>query len=243
MSFDTLCIGVVVISVVMMIATFFTLKLKKILNERAFVYGILASMFLMLCTNFLIANGDFVYLIVDSLFMGMVFYNAVSMFGLRMAKIHEDEKLFTSFFSGLCIIGNLFSVLTLGVGGFLVKMYANDPMMIEYFGTETIEVLLEAFQLTLVDYGYLLVVSFVVAIAIGYMAISMISYAIKNNTIKTILKSIFILSAFYIVNLFVPASTREGIITVVAYFAVVFAAYLLYKESKHDKPSIEIIIK
>ena len=243
MSFNSICIGIVVISIVFMVATFFTLKTKKMLNERAFVYGILGAGFQMICTNFLISEGDFVYLLIDGLFMGMVFYNIVSIFGVRMAKLQESKNSVISFFSGLCIIGNFFTSFMLGVSGYLINMYASDPILVEYFGAETVQVLLEAFELTIMDYGYLLVVSLIVAILIGYMAVSMITYAVQNKTVKTILKANLILTSYYIVNLFVPTSSKEGLITVVAYIAVLLSAYLLYKESKHDKPSIEIIIK
>ena len=243
MSFETICVGIVAISVICTVATFLILKKKKWLNEKTFIYGIFGAGFLMVCSNFLMSTGDFATSVIDALFMGMVFYNVISMFGVRMGRIHQDNNSLLSFFSGFCIIGNLFTLFMLGVSGYLINMYQNDPVMIEYFGAETIELLFEAFQLTIIDYGYLLVISVIIAILIGYMAIDMVSYAMKNNTIKTILKAMLILSAYYVVNLFVPTSTKEGLVTVVAYIAVLLSAYLIYQESKHDKPSIEIVIK
>lgn len=243
MNFHSLCIIVIAISVVAIIAMFLYLKFKKQLNEKAFVYGVLGAVLTMFCSTFVMSTGDIFFLIIDGLFMAMVFYNITTMFGIRLAKIDQDTNAFRSFFSGISIVGNFLNVLMLGAGGLIMEAYAADPVVIEALTKEVLDALMNAYQVTLMQYGYLLIVSVIVAIAVGYIALSMFVYANNNKTIKTIGKGILILSAFYIVNLYSPTTQKEGLIAFVIYLSIAAAAYLLYQQSKEDKPSIEIIIK
>ena len=243
MDFKTICLIIISIGICGILGSIVFLKVNKLMHEKSLAYGIFAALLVILFSNFVVVSSDLFYLIIDSLFLSMLFYNFVNMFGFKMAQIQNDEKMVISFFIGIGIIGNLISFMFLGIGGISLGSVASNPILLEYFDQSLISALSAAYQSTIMNYGYLLVVSLIVAILIDYMTIKMFVYAIVHNTAKTVFKALFMLFAFHIINLYTPSSSYEGIIVLISYGAVLLASYMLYKESKKDKQTLKIIIK
>jgi len=60
---------------------------------------------------------------------------------------------------------------------------------------------------------------------------------------RTNFKGMLVLFAYYIVSLFVTANTQELYLQAGLYAGVALASYLVYLQSKDDRPSITIVVK
>lgn len=243
MDFEKICYLIIAGTIMGMILTFVMLKSRKLLNEKAFIYGIISASIMTFSTSFISGAQDFGNLLIDGLFLALVFYNMTNVFGIRMGLIHEDHKGFLSYFCGLSVIGNLFSLLLFGIGGVVLVKNFNSPEFIELISLEYAQLLLDSYKVTLFEYGYLLALSLLVAFVIGYMSISMYIHSFKNKVIRTNVKASLLLLVYNVINLTSPADSSAGVTLMILYLSLLVAGYLIYKQSKEDKPSISVVIK
>lgn len=225
------------------IMLFMYLKLSHKLDGKAFMAGVVGSMVLQLLAGFVIFTNNIAYMIIDGLFLGTMYYNVVSFYGIRKIHIEENEQSFQSFYMGLTIIGIFLQIFLIGVTGILIQYMAADADMIAYFGVDVLNSLVESWRISIYDCYYVTICAIISEVLISYMVLKMFVHGAKNKVIRTTLKGEFLMIAYYICNIFTPADSKQRVVACVVYAALVLATYILYQNSKEDRPTIHVEIQ
>lgn len=231
---------IVGLSLVASIGTYVYMKRKKILIEKSFVYGVVGAIGAQLLSIFILAENSFFTMIIDAMFLAMIFYNIVIVFGIRFSKIHESHNSLLSFYGGIGVIGNLLNFLFFGLSGLMIDSYSKNPEIIEAMGEEMMQALIDSVTYALSKNISAMIASLLAAIIISYFSINLFARGFAKKLIRTNFKSLLMLFAYYLVGVYMPANTQQIGIQVVLYIAVVLASYLIYQQSKHDEPSVII---
>ncbi len=243
MSITTTAYILMAVATVLAIVMFGYLKISGRLDGKAFAYGVLGTIVLQLLAGFIIFTNNIMYLIIDGLFLGTMYYNVVSFYGIRKMHMEEDEKVFRSFYTGLTIIGILIQVFLLGVTGLLVNYMSSDAEMIAYFGQDVLDGLVTSWNSSIFDCYYVTLCAIISEVLISYMVLRMFAYGAKNKVIRTAMKGELLMVTYYIATIFTPADLKQRIIACVVYGALVLATYFMYQNSKNDHPAIHVEIQ
>lgn len=230
----------VVASIVASIVVFVYLKVKKQLVEKAFVYGLVGALSAQIMSIFVLADTSLFSLIVNALFLSLVFYNVVMLFGIRFSKMHESNKAFYSVYCGLGVVGNLLNVFFFGLSGLMVNVYSQNEELVEAVGKDVMDALVDGVSRALSEDLLVLVASLIASFFISYFTLKLFAHAYSKKLIKTNFKALLMLFAYYAVGVFIPTNAMQTNLQIVLYGAVVLAAYLIYKQSKNDQPSVVI---
>ncbi|MBE6113885.1 MAG: hypothetical protein E7191_02285 [Erysipelotrichaceae bacterium] len=225
------------------VAVYMILRLKQMLDDRAFVFGIFAAFVVQMMSGFIVLDSSKLSLFINGLFLTLVFYNIFVLFGLRSTRVAIDENSFYSYYSGMGIVGNFLSFFFLGVSGFMVDVYSNNPEYVEMMGEDVMKILIDTMNVALGQELWILVVSVITAIVVSYFTLRMFVIGFTRKVMRTNFKGMLVLFAYYIVSLFVTANTQELYLQAGLYAGVALASYLVYLQSKDDRPSITIVVK
>lgn len=242
MDIKVVSIGLMVVSVVTVVATFIYLKMSKAMVEKSFMYGIFASMMAQFMTVLLVGGSSAYALFMNALFLSMVFYNVVAMFGFRFAHMHESINHFFSFFAGFGIVGNVMNLFFFGASSYLIDMYSKSPEFIEVIGQDVLDLLLESLNLSLGENMGVLLVSLVCAVIVSYISLQLFTISYKRHVIRTNMKGMFVLFVYYLVSVFVPSKDIQVTLQCALYILTTIASYLIYLQSRNDEPSIKVTV-
>ena len=235
--------GLMIGSVVAVVATFVYLKSQKAMIEKSFMYGVLASLAAQFMSVLLVGGTSIGSLVLNALFLSMVFYNVIAMFGFRYGNIHESSNHFISFFAGLGIVGNVINLFMFGASSYLIDMYSKTPEFIEALGEDVVNALLDTLSVSLGENMFILLVSFVCAVIVSYISMKLFTISYTRRVIKTNLKGMLVLFVYYLVSVFVPTIEYQVTVQFSLYLLTTLASYLIYLQSRNDEPSIKIIMQ
>lgn len=242
MDVKMISIGFIVISIVVAIGSFVFLKWKKWLVEKPFIYGILGSLAAQFMSIFVLADSAIFSMIINALFLSLVLYNIVMVFGIRLSKMNESEENFISYYAGAGVVGNFLNLFFFGLSGIMIDMYSKNPEFIETLGEDVISSLLDSVTYALSENLAVLFVSLISALFISYFSMRIFVVSFNKKLVKTNFKAILILFAYYIVGVFMPNTAAQINVQMLLYVVVTIAAYFIYKQAKNDEPSINITI-
>lgn len=242
MDIKNVSIALMVASVVTVLATFVYLKASKAMVEKSFAYGIFASVVAQFMSVLLIGGSSAYALFMNALFLSMVFYNVVVMFGFRFAKMHESVNQFFSFFAGFSIVGNVMNLFFFGASSYLITIYSKSPEYVEVIGEDVLNLLMDSLSVSLGENMIVLFVSLVCAIVVSYVSLRLFTISYKKHVIRTNLKGMLALFAYYLVSVFVPGEDFQVTIQCALYILTTLASYIIYLQSRNDEPSIKVMM-
>lgn len=243
MDLRIISILLIFVFIVLFVANYMVLRLKGILDERAFVLGVIAAFVIQMMSSFIVLDGSKLTLLVNGLFLTLVFYNIFVLFGLRLTRLIVDQNSFYSYYSGMGIVGNFLAFFFLGISGFMVDIYSNNPELVETMSEDVINMLVDTMNVALGQDLWILIVSVITAIIVSYFCLRLFVIGFTRKVMRTNLKGMLVLFCYYVVSLFVTTNTQELYLQAALYACVALASWLMYRQSKEDRPNITIVIK
>ncbi len=238
MDIISIAYGMLAVSVVVIVGSMIYLKRSQKMVEKACMYGIISAIMVQVFAFFFIFTGDFLAILVNAFFLGVVSYNMITVFGMRSAKIYEkDSRNFISFFVGNAVVANAVNFLLIGFMSISFTKYSQDPEFVSAVGEDMMNQMSQVMRSITVDRLGSLFVGTIASIIVSYCAIRIMikAYHLKKPVLN--LKSVLIMFVFYVINLYMPYTGMQEWMQLVLYGAVAFASYIFLKQEEAAKPA------
>lgn len=237
MDITSIAYGMLVVSVIVIAGSIVYLKRSQKLAEKACMYGIISAIMVQVFAFFFIFTGDFFAILINALFLGIVSYNMITVFGIRSAKIYEkDSRNFISFFVGNSVIANALNFVLIGLMSISFTKYSQDPEIIKAIGADMMNQMSQLMRSMTVDRFASLLGGTIASVIVSYCAIRIMIKAHQLKKPVLNLKSVLIMVVFYVVNLYMPYTGMQEWLQIALYGAVSAASYIFLKQEEVVNP-------
>lgn len=228
--------GMLVGAIVISVASVLYLKKRNMLHEKALIYGLLANIMVQLFAFLFIYTGDFLAVLMNAVFLALITYNTITIFGTRMSKIYEkDMRALLSFFTGNAVLANALSFILIGLASLSFDSIASNEGLIASVGVDTMNQLAAAMKSVTMDHLDSMLVGTLASMIVTYSALIIFARAHQTKVASMNIKGIFILFSFYVINLYIPNTTSQEWMQMVLYGAIAISSHVLMKQVWNEK--------